>query len=176
DAISLDAIRHIGASIERAVAHGDDMDARSGMAIGSLQAGIAFGVSGTHLAHALQYPIGAATHTPHGLGTGLMLPYVLELCAQTVPGRVADIGRALGLPDGPDLVLATVDRVARICANIGLPASLAELGVERDALPRIAELALASKRLINVAPLEVDHALLLRVLEAAHAGDHTSLR
>ena len=73
-------------------------------------------------------------------------------------------------------MLATVDRVAQICANIGLPASLAELGVERDALPRIAELALASKRLINVAPLEVDHALLLRVLEAAHAGDHTSLR
>jgi len=104
-----------------------------------------------------------------------MLPYVLELCAQTVPERVAEIGRAIGLPDLRPGDNVDIAGVAEICANIGLPASLAELGVARDALPRIAELALASKRLINVAPLDVDHTVLLRVLEAAHAGVHASL-
>ena len=38
---------------------------------------MAFGTAGTAVAHALQYPIGAHTHTPHGLGTGLLLAYAM---------------------------------------------------------------------------------------------------
>ena len=45
------------------------------MLYGSLLAGIAFGNSGVSAAHALQFAVGAATHTSHGLGTGLLLPY-----------------------------------------------------------------------------------------------------
>ncbi|HEY2262406.1 MAG TPA: iron-containing alcohol dehydrogenase, partial [Streptosporangiaceae bacterium] len=74
-----------------------DVAARSDVAYGSLVAGMAFGATGTHLCHAIQYPIGALTHTSHGLGTGLMLPYVLEVCAAAVPDRVADLGVALGV-------------------------------------------------------------------------------
>ena len=39
------------------------------MLYGSLLAGIAFGNSGVGAAHALQFVVGAATHTSHGLGT-----------------------------------------------------------------------------------------------------------
>jgi alcohol dehydrogenase len=155
--LSLDAARRIGRSLETAVASPGDAAARSDMAYGSLVAGMAFGATGTHLCHAIQYPVGALTHTPHGLGTGLMLPYVLEVCAVTVPGR-------------------TVERVAEIARNIGVPGSLADIGISREQLPRIAELALASKRLVNVAPLRADADLLTRILEAAHAGDRAVLR
>jgi len=74
---SLEAIRLITRSLRGAVLDPEDRDARIDMAYGSLAAGIAFGSTGCHLSHALQYPIGAATHTPHGLGTGMMLPFVL---------------------------------------------------------------------------------------------------
>lgn len=120
--------------------------ARSGMAYGSLVAGMAFGATGTHLCHAIQYPIGALTHTPHGLGTGLILPYVLEVCAAAVPDRVADLGVALGVTgDVATVSERTVERVAEINRNIGVPTTLAETGITRVDLPRIAELALLSK-------------------------------
>ena len=44
------------------------------MLYGSLLAGIAFGNSGVSAAHALQFAVGAATHTSHGLGTGPAAP------------------------------------------------------------------------------------------------------
>jgi alcohol dehydrogenase len=175
--LSLDAARRIGRSLETAVASPGDAAARSDMAYGSLVAGMAFGATGTHLCHAIQYPVGALTHTPHGLGTGLMLPYVLEVCAVTVPDRVADLGGALGVTGDPATVPGrTVERVAEIARNIGVPGSLADIGISREQLPRIAELALASKRLVNVAPLRADADLLTRILEAAHAGDRAVLR
>ena len=152
--LSLEAARRIGRSLQTAVAAPADVSARSDMAYGSLVAGMAFGSTGTHLCHALQYPVGALTHTPHGLGTGLMLPYVLEVCAVTVPDRVADLGSALGVTgDAATLCERTIERVAEICRAIGVPATLGEIGIRRADLPRIAELALLSKRLIAVAPV-----------------------
>lgn len=168
DSLSLEAIRLLGGAIETAVLEPMDIAARERMARGSLLAGMAFGATGTHLSHALQYPIGAQTHTPHGLGTGLMLPYVLAACADAVPGRLAQVGEALGVGADAD---AAITKIVAINASIGLPGSLRELGVEREQLPRIAELALASKRLVTIAPVPVDASFLLAVLEAAWSGN-----
>lgn len=171
--LSLEAARLIGASLETAVNNPGDRDAREAMAKGSLLAGMAFGSTGTHLSHAIQYPLGALTHTPHGLGTGLMLPYVLEACADAVPERLAKIGGALGVESTP---AAAIERVAEIVAAIGIPASLADIGVKEDDIERIAELALASARLTTIAPIPVDSEQITRILRAAYAGDRTLLR
>lgn len=47
------------------------------MALGSLMAGMAFGNSGTALAHALSYPL-SNEGIPHGEAVAMVLPYVLE--------------------------------------------------------------------------------------------------
>src|SRR3954471_6933109 len=88
DTLALSAAGYIARNLERAVSDGDDLDARSGMLYGSLLAGIAFGNSGVSAAHALQFAIGAATHTSHGLGTGLLVPYVMEY---NRPARTAEL-------------------------------------------------------------------------------------
>ena len=67
------------------------------MSRASLLAGMAFGSAGTHVSHAIQYPIGALTHTPHGLGTGMLLPYVLQAFLPAITDRLAVLGEALGL-------------------------------------------------------------------------------
>jgi alcohol dehydrogenase len=173
DRLALEAIRAIAPNLARAVANGTDRQAREQVALGSLLAGMSFGPSGTHLSHALQYPIGAITKTPHGLGTGLMIPFVLQACVPVIPEKLAAIGTALGGSES-DVWLAAqdaVDRVAALCRAIGIPASLAEIGVEREQLPHIAELALRSKRLVDISPIGSDPELLLTILEAAHAGD-----
>ena len=114
-------------------------------------------------AHALQFVVGAATHTSHGLGTGLLLPYVMEYNRPARPEGIAELS-----------ALAGGDAVTEIHAlglRIGLPASLAEIGVERDQLRAMAEAAAGIKRLIDNSPRPLDVDGLEAILDAAWHGD-----
>lgn len=176
--LALDGLRAMGDALPRAVADGGDLEARDRMAWGSLLGGMAFGSGGTHLSHALQYPIGALTHTPHGLGTGLMLPYVLQACFDQTVDRLALVAEALGVATGSDEAddaQAAIDRLAAIGAEIGLPATLADLGLDRAQLPRVAELAAGVTRLVALAAREATPDLLARILDAAYDGDRSRL-
>ncbi|MGC4861868.1 iron-containing alcohol dehydrogenase [Micromonospora sp. DT68] len=173
DGIALRAAGHLGQWLPLAVREPTDRRARQEVAMGALLGGIAFGSTGTHLCHALQYPIGALTRTPHGLGTGLMLPYVLDALRveADVAERTATLGAAIEqIPPGEASAERTVARIALINREIGVPASLADIGVERAHLPRLADLALGSTRLIAIAPVTPSRDLLLDILERAHAG------
>ena len=74
DHFALLAIRLLGRSLERAYTNGADEDARADVMMGALAAGCAFGTAGTAAAHAIQYPVGALTNTPHGLGSRRCCP------------------------------------------------------------------------------------------------------
>ena len=162
--IALQGIRQLGSWLPIAVAEPDNRQAREEVAFGSLLGGMSFGPTGTHLSHALQYPLGALSKTPHGLGTGLMLPYVLDAFRgdPEFDERLEAIGAALGGD--------AVDTIVAINASIGVPATLAEIGITRDQLPRIAELALASARLIAISPVPATSELLLAILDNALIG------
>ena len=168
-ALALEAARRIRAWLPVAVREPANRRAREEMAIGSLQAGIAFGPTGTHLSHALQYPIGAATGTPHGLGTGLLLPYVVDALRRhpATAERIGVLGDAMGVGADPDAVIAAL---RDLNDAIGVPSSLRDLGIEREQLPQIAELALESRRLVDIAPVPVGEDLLQEILESAFAG------
>jgi alcohol dehydrogenase len=174
DAVALDAAARLYRWLPVAVDEPGDRAAREQLALGSLLGGLCFSATGTHLSHALQYPIGALTHTPHGLGTGLLLPYVLD-ALRGDPGteeRLARLATAFGSAGGtrPELAGDAVAMIARLCHRIGVPRTLAELSIERAQLPHVAELGLRSGRLIGVAPAHVTRELLQDILENAHAG------
>lgn len=175
--LALDGLRAMGDALPRAVADGSDVEARERMAWGSLLGGLAFGSGGTHLSHALQYPIGALTHTPHGLGTGLMLPYVLQACFAETVDRLALMAEALGVGGKGERedAQAAIDRLAAIGTEIGLPASLADLELARADLPRVAGLAAGVTRLVALASREATPDLLERILDAAYDGDRSRL-
>src|SRR5439155_17887948 len=78
DVCAEQAIRLIGRHLRRAVHHGDDLDAREGMALGATIAGLSFSNVGVALVHALEYPVGGVTNCSHGEGNGLLLPYVMR--------------------------------------------------------------------------------------------------
>jgi len=143
-----EAITVIGSNLVRAVTNPEDDAARIEMAYGSLLAGMAFGSAGTHLSHAIQYPIGALTKTPHGLGTGLLLPHVLRGCRPEIDTALRRIGELLGVAEtGSDPALEVVRRIEQIIADIGIPASLSELGVTVEDLPEISARAAGISRL-----------------------------
>jgi alcohol dehydrogenase len=178
ESVALRAAEHLGSSLAAAVGDPGNRGAREEVAFGSLLAGVAFGATGTHLSHALQYPIGAATKTPHGLGTGLLLPYVLRACLTDadadagVAERIAAIGGALGSTAATTEARArdAISSIVALNRTIGVPASLQEIGITRRQLPHLAELASRSTRLIAIAPVPAPPALLLDILEHAYTG------
>jgi alcohol dehydrogenase class IV len=179
DLFALEAVRSVTAHLQRACDVPDDLDARSGMMRGALTGGLAFGTAGTAAAHALQYPIGALTHTSHGAGVGALIPYVMAFNAEERVGKFGEIARAMAADGGesdPDvLARAAVRAVAGLLASVGIPQTVAELGVPADRLPDMARDAMSARRLVenNPRPLDEDSALVL--LSAAHAGDLTVL-
>jgi alcohol dehydrogenase len=172
DMFALAAVEAIAVNLVAAT-H-DDPHARSRVAYGSLCAGLAFGVAGTAAAHALQYPIGARTSTPHGLGTGLLLAPAMAFNRAPRTPELAQIARASGWAQAEtgddDAASAAVTGAASLARQVGLPRSLAEIGVNEDDLPAIAELALGITRLVDNNPRTLDMAGALELLSDAYTG------
>jgi alcohol dehydrogenase class IV len=162
DALAERAIQLIGTNLRKAVYQGRNLAAREGMHLGALLAGMAFSNAGTAAVHALQYPIGTLTHTSHGLGNGLLLPYVMAYNLPAYPSAFARIGHLLGEQiEGLSMWQAAdlgVEAVHRLKADIGVPRRLRDIGVTEDQLRAIARTACGIDRLIrnNPRPLSVE--------------------
>jgi alcohol dehydrogenase len=185
DQYALSGIGLIGRSLLRAVQDGSYEPAREDMSVAALYGGLALGTAGTAAAHAIQYPVGAMTHTSHGVGVGLLLPYVMEF---NLPVRVIEMTRvatelgALGSRGG-DRAVATeqtarigIDAVAGLLAATGIPASLQELGLERSDVAEVVTLSLMATRLVENNPRKLTTEACSRIVEAAFHGDRAYLR
>lgn len=174
---SLRAITLINQNLVDTVRTPRDIVARAAMAEASLLAGIAFGTAGTGAAHALQYPIGALTQTPHGLGTGLLLPYVMQFNKPYSVEDMARIGWALGSVSHTAETAAqdAIDRVAQLVSDSGVPTNLREIGVAETDLPTIAELGMKSARLIQNNARPCTPQSLLELATAAWSGERRTL-
>ena len=88
-ALAVEALGLMGRMLLRAVQKPDDLEARTGMLLGSMLAGQAFANSPVAAVHALAYPIGGHYKVPHGLSNALVLPHVLRFNAQVAPEAYA---------------------------------------------------------------------------------------
>ena len=175
DHFALLAIKLLGRGLERACTDGSDEDARADVMMGALAAGCAFGTAGTAAAHAVQYPVGALTHTPHGLGVATMLPYVMTYNRAVVAEQIAEVGAALGV-DGEGrsveaMADATIAEISRLFAAIGITPTLAALGLPADKVDWTAEQALGIGRLVKNNPRSLDLDAMRRLVQAAFDGD-----
>jgi alcohol dehydrogenase class IV len=159
DLLAEKAIALVGRHLRAAVADGTDLEAREGMALGATLAGLAFSNVGVAAVHALEYPVGGATHCSHGAGNGLLLPAVMRF---NLPARVkefAAIARLLGEDvlrlTEPQAAERAVTAVEKLRADIGIPERLRDLGVTEAQLRPFAERAFAIKRILRVNPRPV---------------------
>src|SRR5262249_18411619 len=138
DCFAEKAIALIGAYLRRAVADGRDLEAREGMALAATLAGLAFshvgggGGPAPGGVHALEYPVGGATHCSHGAGNGLLLPFVMRFNLPARPREFAAVARLLGEDviglDERQAAERAVTAVERLRGDIGIPGRLRELG------------------------------------------------
>ena len=179
DEFALRAVRGLAKSLRTAVDDGQNLEARTDVMQASTLAGVAFAHSGTGAPHAMQYPIGADTKTPHGLGVGLLLPYVLTVNRTIVTAELRTLAQCAGVATEGASALADadafIDWVWDLNGHIGIPRSLQEIGLERASIPDVARRTSTVTRLLQNDPGTPDIPALELILDAAWQGDRDIL-
>ncbi len=96
DPFALSSIRLVSENLLTAFKEPDSAEARRGMTLASLHAGIAFPNSSVCLVHGMSRPIGALYHVPHGLSNAVLFPTVTEFSISGAPERYAAVSRTMG--------------------------------------------------------------------------------
>ncbi len=172
DHFALKAISLLWKGLEISCTDGSNLAARSQVMQGATFAGLAFGVAGTAAAHAIQYPVGAQTHTAHGAGVACLMPWVMRWNEPVIQGELQLMAGAMGLADKSQVIPAVADLFNRI----GIPPTLAALGLTEARLDWVAEQACGIERLVlnNPRPLKPD--TMLALVKAAYFGDTSYLQ
>jgi len=170
DLYALQGIRLISANLLRAVEKGDDQEARAKVSLGSLYGGLGLGPVNTGAVHALAYPLGGEFHVAHGVSNALLLPHVIECCLHDAPERYADIALAMGVEPGDspaETAQRGLRRIWELSEQCGIPSHMSDLGVPREAIPRMTEGAMTVERLLKNTPHRITADEARAIYEAA---------
>ena len=138
DGIALEGMRLIRDWLPAAVRDGSDLCARAHMLVASTMGATAF-QKGLGAIHALSHPVGALHNAHHGLTNAVFMPYVLAFNREVIDERMVRLARYLALPgEGVDGV---IEWVLALRSEIGIPHSLADLGVVENGVADLVALA-----------------------------------
>lgn len=170
------AIRLICENLVEATRNGGNKQARFSMALASTMAGISFSNSMVGAVHAIGHALGGVCHVPHAVAMTILLPHVmrynLERCRESygalLPWMIG-MDKTLSTPAEQraqvalDTVSALIRELNKLC---GLPTTLSQAGVDKDALPRVAAGAINDGALI-VNPRAATKEDILEILNSA---------
>jgi alcohol dehydrogenase class IV len=166
DGIALEGMRLVKQALPRAYAQPDDIDARGDMMAAAAMGATAFqkGLGGMH---ALSHPVGALYDTHHGMTNAVFMPYVLTFNRSAIEERITRLAAYLQLKRAD--FTGFLDFVLELRAQLGVPHTLPELGVDGNRAGEIATMAEADPS-AGGNPVKFDAKAAAHVLDAALAG------
>lgn len=148
EAMSDQAMTLIARSLRKAVADGNDVEARGDMLLASAIAAMAFNSTRLGLVHSFAMPLGAKFGIPHGLVNAIMLPTVMRFNCQASPRKFARIAEIFGEDIGgltlEQAAEKSVDAIARLKADVGITAKLGNFGVTEAWFDEVVDEAMLS--------------------------------
>ena len=118
------------------------------MAYAQYSAGLAFSNAGLGMVHAMAHSLGGFYNLPHGVCNAVLLPHVMEFNARDEKTHYdfKKIYGALELKGASyssrASVAQTINEIKKLSHEVGIPASLSDLGVREEDFRALAELAL----------------------------------
>jgi hydroxyacid-oxoacid transhydrogenase len=181
DVWSAKALEFGGRYLRRAVADGDDVEARGFMMLAATMAGVGFGSAGVHIPHSCAYPIASLKHeyqppgypddhpfVPHGHSVIVTAPAAFRFTYDAMPERHHHVASLLtGEPvddAGPDTLPEVIRQLMK---DVDAPRGIAELGYGEDDIPALVDGAMKQQRLLAVAPKEVAEDDLRHIITAS---------
>jgi len=132
-------------SLERALSHPLDLEARGRMLLGAAFAGTAIENSMLGAAHSAANPLTAHFNVIHGQAVGMMLPHVVRFnsadpAALRAYAELASAPEIACVSEGLEAARdALVARLELLLNKAGMPRSLADCGVSRSTIPKLAQ-------------------------------------
>jgi hydroxyacid-oxoacid transhydrogenase len=164
------ALGLIARSFRAAVRDGDDLTARTEMALAATFAGLGFGNAGVHIPHANAYPIAGQVKdfhpagypdqepmVPHGMAVALTAPEAFRFTFAAAPDRHVRAAELLD-PDGDrsgDPSEYLPGALLRLMRDIGLPNGIGATGYTESDVPELVAGTMKQQRLLATAPREV---------------------
>jgi len=166
-ALARHGLKHALPAIAEAVRNPTSRWAREAMSHAALLSGMCLANSGLGMAHGVAAALGVHCHAPHGAACALMLFVALRVNRQVRAHELAELARELfGLPaevTEEKAVDELIDRIDRLCQEVGVPRRLSQLGVRREQIPALVVASRGSSMSGN--PRELSDAELADLLE-----------
>jgi alcohol dehydrogenase class IV len=161
------ALGMVNTSFRRAVLVGQDLEARSQMALAATFAGMGFGNAGVHIPHACGYTIagmvrdyrpegyiGDEPMVPHGESVAVTAPAAFRFTFPADPDRHVRAATLLGADpaSGRDPRELLPDALVRLMRDIGTPNGIGALGYGEDDVDELVAGTVKQQRLLVIAP------------------------
>lgn len=150
--LAKEGVRLISANLIAACRNGDDLHARTALALGSVYGGMCLGPVNTGAVHALAYPLGTEFHIAHGLCNALVLPEVMDFNLPCAVSEYAELAAALGVKQGcsdEETAKTGIGRIRELIAECRIPSRLSQVEIPWEAIDSLAEGALKVQRLLK---------------------------
>jgi alcohol dehydrogenase class IV len=138
EGIAVEGMRLVFENLPKAVANGNDLEARAHMMSAAAMGAAAF-QKGLGAIHALSHPVGALYHTHHGMTNGVFMPYVLVFNRQAIDAKINRLAGFLSIGGGFDGFLQAVLDLRQAT---GVPHDLRALGVDDNRAELIVDMSL----------------------------------
>lgn len=138
EGIALEGMRLVKEYLPRAVRNGTDVEARLNMLVASTMGATAF-QRGLGAIHAVSHSVGALYDSHHGLLNAIVMPYVMQINRSAIEPEMARAARYLGLAQAD--YSGMLDWVLQLRAELKLPHTLAEIGVDEAQAELIGEMS-----------------------------------
>jgi alcohol dehydrogenase class IV len=146
DIHALQAMRLIGANLEKSIAAPKNLEYRNNMMLASLEAGLAFSNASLGAAHAMAHSLGGLRDLPHGQCNAMVLDGVIDFNYGQAEQRYRDVAAALGIEIGgmspAEIRQRLVAEIRRLREAAGLGDTLSRCGVHRTEVHELAEITL----------------------------------
>jgi len=170
ETLTIKGIELIGRHLRMATYNGMDYEARDGMMMGSLLAGMGLHTTWTNLVHAITGPLGGFYNLPHGAANAIVLPHAMRFLLPAAVSKFATIAKALGervdhLSERQAAERA-IDAVEQLSRDVGMPKGLSTYGVKEPDLPKLAE-TISGSMILPLAPRLATVKDILEICKAA---------
>ena len=159
-----ESIRSLARALPVVVADTRNASARADALYGAWLAGACLGAVGMALHHKICHTLGGTFNLPHAQTHAIMLPYTAHYNHMAAPGALGRVARALG----GDTAAEAGALLMALNRSLGLPSSLAQIGMPEDGIRRAAKIA-TDNPYYN--PRPVLHDDILAMLQRAWHGD-----
>ncbi|MNW35363.1 alcohol dehydrogenase [Fontibacillus panacisegetis] len=146
DACAIQAMKIIPEFLPRAVANGEDMEAREQMVYAQFLAGMAFNNANLGYVHAIAHQFGGFYNLPHGLCNALLLPHVCRFNLIARTKRYAEIAEFLGENtyglSTRDAAELAIDAIVRLSSDLGVSGGFKAMGAKEEDIETLAKNAM----------------------------------